>query len=486
LFLAALFLVPFLVSLDPVAATPTTFSFNWSGTTPAPQPWSPGAINDWDLIVHNRDHQDSMYQVNAVHGADCSAFPNRHPVTTFAGSVFICNNHLMTALNGGGYSEIVFTPNQLIDFSTSGTVSLSLSTLKDDDRDWLDIWISPFSQQLLLPSGGIPPDLQGPTANALIIGEQASIPTTAGLQQFRNCGAISTCVETGANGTGATIEGCVAPLGGVSASRRDKRVLTLTPNHVTYSIIVNGIPCVLLDTNYNPIGFTRGVVQFSHHSYAPDEGTTCNYPGCIRPVPYTPAGNTWHWSNIEMSPVIPFTMLRGDMPIRGIQGCYGAVCLSPTQTVHFAAPSPANSFLRFSALADYNSIKLTLSNGQVISAVPQIQKGDGKDGVTYGSFVSYWTPIPAGITAVTFAAADPNPANQPWTVQDVSIWSETPLGSAAPPSPSPTPTPVVTPTPSPSASPSPTPSPISISGAPCTVTIDGVKRIGKCSGTFNP
>lgn len=472
-------LTPLLLTISPqVSAGPVTFTWNWLGTPVTAQPWQPGSINNWDLILHNRDNQNSVYMVQAQHGLDCAPFPATHPVTQFADSVFICKDHLMTALNGGGYSEIVMTPAQLLDFSSSGTVQFSLSTAKNNNRDWTDVWISPFSGQLLLPSGGIPPDLQGPTANALALEEESSIPTTAHLKQFRNCGTSATCAVTETNGTGQDIESCVAPLGGVSSSRRDTRVLTLTPTHITYSIMVNGTPCVLLDSNISAMGFTQAVIQFGHHSYAPDEGTACNFPGCVVNLG-TGAGNTWHWSNVSMAPAVPFTMLRGDMPLTGIQA-------GTTKTVNFAAPAPANSFLRFSALAARGSVKVSANGGAPVVAQEQIQKGDGVDGVSAGSHIGYWTPIPAGTTSVTFSAQD-SVACCGWAIQDVSIWSQTPLGATPPPSPSPSPTAVPTPTPTPTATPSPTPKPpVSITNAPCTVTIGGVQQTGTCTGSFQP
>jgi hypothetical protein len=435
-------------------------------------------VNDWDLIVHNRDHQDAMYMVNAMHGSNCAAYPATHPVTTFQDSVFVCNNHMMTALNGGGYSEIVMTPAQLLDFSAGGTVQVSISTGKLDNRDWLDFWISPFSENLLLPSGGVPPDLQGPTKDALSVQIEASIPTDGHVQEFHNY------VGTEYNGTGMSVEACVAPLGGVSTGRRDPFVMTLSRTHVKLDVLVNGAACTLIDTSIADLGFTLGVVQIAHHSYAPDEGTMCNIPGCTVNVG-AGAGNTWHWSNFSMAPAVPFTMLRGDMAMSGVQA-------NTSSTVHFAAAAPANSFLRFSGLAKRGSVQVSANGGPFFAAQEQMQHGDGVDGVSDGSFISYWTPVPAGTTSVTFKAQD---STQGWALQDVAIWSQSPLGSVAPPSPTPTPTPtqtptptpVATPTPSPSASPSSTPKPpVSINGVPCTVTIAGVPQTGTCSGTFQP
>ena len=430
--LCRMFLLVFVCSLAALpgampqraAAAPSQFSFNWTGDGPTPVPWRPGLINDWDLIVHNRDNQSSLYMVNAEHGADCSPFPAAHPVSQFQDSVYICKNHMMTALNGGGYSEIVMTPAQLLDFSARGTVQVSTSTAKLNNRDWIDFWISPFQENLLLPSGGIPPDLQGPTKDSLLVNIDSSIPTTAHVQQFQNY------VDTEFSGTGMSIESCVAALGGVSASRRDPLQLSVTRTHVRLDVMVFGSPCTLVDTNINDLGFSLGVVQIGHHSYAPDEGTMCNLPGCSVNTG-AGAGNTWHWSNFSMSPAVPFTMLRGDAPLTGVQA-------NTSPTVHFAGAAPDNSFLRFSALARRGSIQVSANGGPFFRAAEQLQNGDGKDGVSDGSHIGYWTAIPAGTTSVTFKAQD---STQPWQISDISIWSSSAASVAVVPVPTPSPTP---------------------------------------------
>jgi len=285
-------------------------------------------------------------------------------------------------------------------------VQVSASTAKLNNRDWIDFWISPFQENLLLPSGGIPPDLQGPTKDALLVNIDSSIPTTAHVQEFKNY------ISTDFPGTGRDIESCVASLGGVSASRRDPLQLSLTRTHVRLDLNVNGSPCTLVDTNINDLGFALGVVQLGHHSYSPDEATACNLPGCSVNTG-AGAGNTWHWSNFSMSPAVPFTMLRGDVALTGVQA-------STSPTVHFAGAAPANSFLRFSALARRGSIQVSANGGPFFPAREQIQNGDGIDGVNDASHIGYWTPIPAGTTSVTFKAHD---STQPWQISDVSIWS---------------------------------------------------------------
>ncbi len=487
------------------ASAVNTFMFNWSGAPASPQPWNPGAVNDWDLLVHNRDSQQSVEAVNAMHGPDCSGFPSTHLNTTLAGSAFICGNHFMTAMNGGGYSEVVFTPAQMVDISSGGTVQVNVSSMRNTDRDWWDFWLSPFSEQLLAPSGGIPPDLQGPEKDSISVTNTGSIPTNFGVQEFLNY------VESDYGGTGQSVEACVDPLPvpdtraepwghGVSSHRRDTYTLQVSPTHVTLSVMVNGAPCTLVDSPIKRLPFTQAVVQFAYHSYAPDEATQtgccppgwltsgsnygCNYPGCTPPRPCPPsgacvAGNTYHWSNAVISPAVPFTMLRGDMPITGISA-------PTTHTVHFAQPAPADSFLRFHALAAQGSVQFSANGGPLTAAQPAPQCGDFPSGgscpgLDDGVYESYFTPIPAGTTSVTFTARDSSHANQPWTIQDVSIWSRGLTGQPAPaPSTTPTPTPSTNPTPTPG------PTPFAIVDAPCTVTVDGSQQSGTCTGTFQP
>src|SRR5581483_11376042 len=162
------------------------------------------------------------------------------------------------------------------------------------------------------------------------------------------------------------------------------------------------------------------------------------YTGCVKPVAGRPAGNTWHWSNVSLSPAVPFTMLRGDMSLTGLSA-------AGSRTVHFAQPAPASSFLRFGALAQRGSVRISANGGAPFPAVEAPQCGDfptpsgACPGVSDGVYISYFTPIPAGTTSVTFQAANSPHANQPWTIQDVSIWSSTAAGSISPPPPGPNP-----------------------------------------------
>src|SRR5262249_51172041 len=75
-------------------------------------------------------------------------------------AVFQCNDHIMTAINAGGYGEIMLTPNRMVDFGTGeAVVRFDMSTFRSSLRDWVDIWLSPWDDQIALPLEDWLPDL---------------------------------------------------------------------------------------------------------------------------------------------------------------------------------------------------------------------------------------------------------------------------------------------------------------------------------------
>ena len=109
-------LLVLLVQSSPSAAASSTekFTFSWKVSPAAPQPWNP---DDWDVVVHSRDTQTwgQLEPMQAQHGADCSPYPATHLVSTYEDSVFLCKNHMMTAIDvhlmaslaNGGLAEYV-------------------------------------------------------------------------------------------------------------------------------------------------------------------------------------------------------------------------------------------------------------------------------------------------------------------------------------------------------------------------------------------
>lgn len=88
-------------------------TFDGAPATPTPVK-DTAAYSDLDVQVHSRDSSTwyALETQNAQHGADCSAPPATHPNTSYAGAVFQCANHVMTAISAGGYGVIYLTPNQ--------------------------------------------------------------------------------------------------------------------------------------------------------------------------------------------------------------------------------------------------------------------------------------------------------------------------------------------------------------------------------------
>lgn len=377
------------------------YTFDGSPATPDVPP----ALAEWDVQVHSRDSGTWLIpeSLDAQHGADCSAPPATHPVTTYAGTVFQCAGHIMTALNAGGYGVIYLTPPEMVDFANGGSVSFDLSTLRMSSRDWVDLWITPYQDNLALPFDQGDVDLQGlPRTGLHVIMSAFSGQTT-----FRAY-SIQNFQETEINGCWwCGLEGNLnyTPNG----SQRETFQLTLAPTAMRFEMLASaGGPNIeWIDASIPNLGFTKGVVQFGHHSYNP----TKDQSG-------VPA--TWHWDNVSISPSVPFSIIRATQ--RYTQG----------GTVTFNAPAPANAYLRFAA----NGSGVTV-NGQPARIQPAEQDVD--------RFKSYWMPIPEGTTSVTFAGQ--GTFNGPFFVQDVSIWAQETIPTSTPSS---TPTTAATATPPPS------------------------------------
>jgi hypothetical protein len=269
-------------------ATSGTFSATFTGSPPAPMPAAP-SLQDFDVQVHQRSSRGgSLPPMQAQHGPDCGAPPATHSVSTVADAVFICKDHLMTALNGDEYGMIYLTPNRLLDVSSEATVRWDVSTADQSQRDWLDVWVTPYADNLALPLQPDLPDANGEPRNGIHI-EQDFSANSWKLVVFRN--GVRT--EYG-NGMNANATGAFVP----DFARRETMELRLTPNRVTLTMPTYGL--TLIDQAV-ALPFTSGVVQFGHHSYDPTKD------GSGSP-------NTWHWDNFSLTPSTPFTILKTGGP----------------------------------------------------------------------------------------------------------------------------------------------------------------------------
>jgi hypothetical protein len=360
----------------------------FAGQPDRPKSWRPA---DWEVTVHSRDPHTwlSPRPMDAMHGDTCTPPRAMHTVISYDDAVFICNDHLMTAINASGYGVIYITPGQLVDFAEGDTViRFNLSTLRTSPRDWIDLWVSPYADHLQLPLEEWLPDLNGPPRHAVHV-KMESLNGTTPFKAF----VYRNFQEEDLGGHWQVgYERFLEP----SALRRDTFELRLSRTHVRF-----GMPAYdfwWVDTDIADLGWDQGVVQFGHHSYDP----TRNCPTC--------GPNTWHWDNVYISSAIPFTMLRADRRY---------VDPDTEPGVTFPGPSPAGSRLRFAGVG--RNIEVSLDGGATWEPA-QLQTQMRYD---YTRFQSYWTPIPAGVASVQFRGESATPG-LPWMVQDIAIWSREP------------------------------------------------------------
>lgn len=321
----------------------------------------------------------------AAHGPNCEPPPANHRIDQYDQAVYQCKNHLMTAINDPGYGLIYLTPDHLVDFSQGeAVIRFDVSTLRRSQRDWIDLWITPFGDHLQLPLENYLPDLSGEPKNGVHIRMEFTPSSFKGFltQDFE----IFEIPGTGKAWQG--YETFLTP----DEKRRDTFELRLSRDHITF-----GMPAYdfyWIDTAIPHLGWDQGVVQLGHHSYNPSKCEGC-------------APSTWHWDNIFIQPAIPFTILPADRRY---------VDASSLPVVQFTPHTLENAFLRFSAIG--KNIEVSFDHGlnwQKARIQSQMIYEDDK-------FWSYWMPVPDGIEKVQFRGEDWWGGK--WHVRDISIWSE--------------------------------------------------------------
>jgi hypothetical protein len=435
-------------------AAGSSFLATFDGTPTTPQPFldDPESAK-FDVAVHSRDIKNflQLTPFEAQHGPDCAPpidangmMVTHHDGGDYHDAVFKCKDHIMTTIRAGlhgapdeatsqpgendGYGVIYLTPNQLADFSSGEVViSWDMATLRTSTRDWIDIWVTPFEDNLQLPLYNWLPDLNGEPKRAIHINmNQFNGLTIFGGEQFSNFTSVGLddCWW-------CTLEDKMT----TSPKQRSKFELRLSKTHVKFSMpggqldvngqpINNGQEIVWIDkTLSTPLDWTSGIVQFGHHSYNPSKDCTYN-PA----TPYkTCYANTWHWDNIAISNATPFTIIKADR--RYIANGIG---IDTTDTVSFDQPAPQNSYLRFSAVG---VVEYSLNNGQTFTLAP-LQKAsrsiDGTRGI--GTANNYFIPIPAGTQSVKFRLSGESwYMGFPLIAKDFAIWSlTTPSPTASP------------------------------------------------------
>ncbi len=389
------------IELTPAAQSDAgDFSFGFDGTPDEPTPFAPA---DWDITVHSRDVSTfaALQPIEAAHGPGCEPPTETHTVTAYADSVYLCRDHMMTAINAEAYAMIYVTPDQMVDFSDGeAVIRLDISTLRSTTRDWWDVWITPFDDNVQLPLDlGSEVDASGPPRRAIRVGLGSENQMEAEVyDEFTafDFGEFPEGQVPGDWGTG--YETFLTP----DAARRDTFEIRISQNRLRV-----GMPEYdfwWIDSEIPDLDWTQGVVQFGHHSYNPTKD--CNTTNTPRPPVDECTPMTWHWDNFEISPSVPFDIVRGRTR--------AAVESSPV--IELAEPAPDGGFARFTGIG--NDIQVRFDGGDWLDATPQATVRTTVE----EHFTSYWMEIPAGTSSVEFSGDDWFGGE--WLVRDLSVWRD--------------------------------------------------------------
>lgn len=389
---------------------PTSYLKNFDNAVVS-DPLPLGSDATLDVFTHSRDRNtwSGLSPMMIQHGSHCEPPPATHPSRTphrYEDAVFLCGTgsgtHAMTALGEGGYGVIYLTPAALADFSGGeAVIRFDVSTFRASTRDWIDVWVTPWDDNLVAPLPGWLPDLQGEPRRALQFALGGSNNWEAHLilnHVGHNLPWSSTGYQT-----------FLVP----SSARRDTVEMRISRARVKV-----GMPAYnfwWVDTAIDPpLDWDKGVIQLGHHSYTPTKD-------CALPYPCAPG--TWHWDNLSISPATPFTM------IRSTERFY----LEPSQgapiSIAFPQPSPQNAHLRVSA---YGAGYQVSTDGGTTWAQLRRQPSQRDND---GSFEPYWHPIPAGTTRVLLRTTQAGWWGQA-AVNHAAIWAD--QAQQAPPTNTPT------------------------------------------------
>lgn len=440
------------------------FLDTFNGNPSTPQPF----INDpssaiWDVAVQSRDSGtwETLEEMDAHHGPDCGSpldasgnLVTHHQTGSYEQSVFKCKDHVMTSLNAGGYGVIYLTPNQIVDFTDGeAVIKVDVTTLRTSGRDWWDIWITPYDENLQLPFNMGDVDLNGVPKNAVQIVQNNANGSGSGFAPaiYKNFQATDDFKAFSGDFNWWTGYETFMK---TSPKQRTTFELRISKNHLKFGIpagqldeagqpINGGQAFWWVDKDITPLDWTQGIIQFGHHSYNPQKDCT---PDPSKKSCYP---NTWHWDTVSISNSTPFTIIKADK--RMISNNNG--------TLTFNSPAPADSFMRFSAIG---TVEYSLNDGASWTKANKQPSSTINDNTYhYEHLTSYFVPIPEGSKQVQFRFSQDNWYTGPYQAKDFAIWSQS--TSSTPVSPSPSATASISPSPSPSASaaasPSPSPSP---------------------------
>jgi hypothetical protein len=397
----------------PAAASATGFLDTFDNDPSSPTSFY-NASPSWDVSIQSRFDKGLVMQMDqAAHGPDCAPSPATHSNNHYTGVAYQCKNHVMTSVATGGYAAVYLTPNQMVDFSQGeAIIRFDQSTLITSNRDWVDLWITPFGENLQFPLPTWQQFLAGDPRNSVHVdGTKVTV-----IRDFQRTD-LSTRWWKGI--TEVLGKAGLEP----SPKRRDTFEVRISRDHISWCITSANNFC-WADTPIDPpLTWDRGIVQFGHHSYNPTKGTVPSGHDCsLAGSTQCPGPNTWHRDNVEISPAVPFAITNSDRRY---------VDSNTTDTVNFEAPAPANAFLRFMIMRQDVGTEISLDGGQTwVGAQHQLS---GKVDVP----ANVWHPIPEGTASVQVRAAPGNRGD--WFAFDFRFWSSNTDGAVlSVPSPPPT------------------------------------------------
>lgn len=503
---------------DSYAQISNSFYESFSGSPSSPNRFdndSPDAAN-WDIVANQSDSGATGADENAGfdafeahHGTDCappvsndtlSALLVTHHVNSIRDAVFKCKDHVMTGLLSG-YAAAYLTPNQMVDFSGGeAVIKFDLSSLRTSGRDWVDLWITPMSENFVLPLERWNAPYNGEPKTALHIRADGNNDGSHHFQGeiYRNfvqeglnsgSGTIWGGVKTAFENSGAkktvTINGQqnTIPVT-MSPKRRDTYELRLTRTHAKFCLVSVNVQMedptktpvpteqCWINSDFTDLGFDKAVVQFGHHAYNPQKDCTPT-PLTVPAIDQGCRAVTWHWDEIKLSPSVPFTIIKPTPS--------SPKFITRDASITLNSPAPKNSFLRFAAVA--GKVEVSFNNGQSWTEIPRRQQVRNNP----EHFSNYWGAIPEGITTVKFRGTNAADWLSRFVVQHPVVFSTSSTTASATVSPTPVSTPTQYPSPSivmsPSATPTPTPTPVS-SPKP-SVSPSPVSSTGTTTITFN-
>lgn len=345
-----------------------TFLETFDGTPGAPEPWN---ATDWDVFTHSRDRElwTNPAPVDAHHGPACTGVTSEgsdpgltHIADSYDELVYLCNNHVMTTIDGGEYGLIYLTPPARLDATTSGTLSFDISTLATSTRDWWDVWITPEADALAYPLDAWIPDGQGPPRTALHVIQTHDGGTDPPTGPEDIVISVELCRDFVCERLGFIEDPGMPP---TSAAVRSPVSITLTPTSVHFDYAGK-----VLDATFPSVAWGVTVVKLGHHSYNPFKDGGGNKPG------------SWHWDTVKIEPAVDVYQAQAT-PKRST---------SPG-TLTLAGPAPAGAHLSVGAVC---TLQVDLGAGW-IDATRAPQSTHAADHVT-----SYRHPIPAGATSVPY------------------------------------------------------------------------------------